>query len=114
MDATRDFPPSLRSALARFGERLSARFGPRLREVVLFGSQARNEAHEESDVDVLIVVDDLTDEERFDVFRVAYDIDREGPWLGLAPLVYSTAQAADMRARELLLFRDIDRDGMRL
>jgi hypothetical protein len=32
--------------------------------------------------------------------------------VGLSTLAYSTAQAADMRARERLLFRNIDREGI--
>jgi predicted nucleotidyltransferase len=93
---------------------LKARFGSRLLELAVFGSYARGEAQEESDVDVLVVVEGLDDRERREVIDLAYDAgaaEREH-WVGLSPLVYSAAQAADLRARERLLFRDIDRDGI--
>jgi hypothetical protein len=107
--------PLVAAALARLRSGLEARFGPRLREVVLFGSHARGAATEESDVDVLVVVDDLTEGERRDVFDLAYDIDSTSPeWAGLAPLPYSSAQAESLRSRERLLFSDIAHEGVRI
>ena len=43
--------------LAELKGRLSDLYGNRLRGVYLFGSNARNEAEEESDLDILIVLD---------------------------------------------------------
>ena len=37
-------------------QRLTALYGERLEQVVLFGSQARGEAGEDSDIDVLVVL----------------------------------------------------------
>ena len=107
--------PDVQAAADRFALELRARFGARLREVVLVGSHARGEAREESDVDLLVVVDELTEAERRDVFDLAYAIDSTAPrWVGLSPLPYSTAQAADLRTRERRLLRDADREGIRL
>ena len=39
---------------------LRAKLGPRLKQVVLFGSQARGDAREGSDYDFLVVVDERT------------------------------------------------------
>lgn len=108
-------PSLIDDALRRFSSALRERFAGRLREVVLFGSFARGEAHEESDVDVLVVVDDLTEKERREVLDLAYDVALAAPeWVGLSPLPYSTAQAAELRGRERRLFRDIDREGVPL
>lgn len=102
-------------ALQRFEAALRGRFGARLSEFVLFGSHARGDAHEDSDVDVLVVVDDLTDAERLDLVGIAYHVDRSlDDWVGLSPLVYSAAQAAKMRSGGRRLFRDIDCEGVRL
>jgi type I restriction enzyme S subunit len=48
---------TIRQILAELRSRLSALYGERLKGVYLFGSYARNEADEESDVDLLIVLD---------------------------------------------------------
>lgn len=50
--------PAVRAALADAAAALHARYGSRLHALVLFGSQARGDAHDESDVDVLVVLDD--------------------------------------------------------
>lgn len=47
----------VRSILGELKIRLLALYGERLRGVYLFGSHARDEANEESDADVLIVLD---------------------------------------------------------
>ena len=107
--------PIVVAALDRFGKGLRDRFGARVSEIVLFGSRARGEAHEESDVDVLVVVDDLTEQERLAVLDLAYAAERVAPeWVGLSPLVYSSAQASRMRSGGRRLFRDIDHEGIRL
>ncbi|MFW6163224.1 MAG: nucleotidyltransferase domain-containing protein [Planctomycetota bacterium] len=46
-----------------FRRRLETLYGDRLRDVILFGSYARGEADEGSDIDVLVVLDDFGDEE---------------------------------------------------
>jgi predicted nucleotidyltransferase len=53
--------PETRSAIDEAVRALRDLYGDRLRHVVLFGSQARNEAHAESDVDLLIVLKDQVD-----------------------------------------------------
>ena len=111
----RSLPSVVSEALHRFGLALRERFGGRLSEVVLFGSRARGEAHEDSDVDVLVVIDDLSDGERLAVLDVAYAAAHAtADWVGLSPLVYSSEQAARMRSGGRRLFRDIDQEGIRL
>ncbi len=39
-------------------DRLRDAYGPRIRDLRLFGSRARGESHEESDLDVLVLLDD--------------------------------------------------------
>lgn len=110
--------PSVADTLARFRAALDARLGARVREVVLFGSHARGTASESSDVDVYVVIDDAAHEDRKAVFDIAYDVDASAPgedgWVGLEPIVHSTAQAADMRSRERRLLQNIDSEGIPL
>jgi type I restriction enzyme S subunit len=47
----------IREVLARLRQGLAELYGGRLKGVYLFGSHARGEADEESDIDVLIVLD---------------------------------------------------------
>src|ERR1700722_1466168 len=108
-------PPAVGLALQRFAAALRERFGDRVSAIVLFGSHARGEAHEESDVDVLVAIDELTPREQHGVFDLAYDVDRSlEDWVVRSALAYSTAQAARMRADGRRLWRDIDREGVLL
>jgi predicted nucleotidyltransferase len=91
--------------------RLEARFGPRLRQVRLFGSYARGAAHETSDVDLLVVVDDLTHSEKVEVSDLAVEASL-GSGLTLAPLVWSAVELARLRSLELGLVENIDREGV--
>lgn len=53
--------PWLHQMLEELREGLEGLYGQRLRGVFLFGSHARGEAHRGSDVDVLIVLDVVSD-----------------------------------------------------
>lgn len=52
-------------------------YGGRLRQVVLFGSWVRGEAHEESDVDLIVVLDQIGNRarERDQLVDVLYDLE---------------------------------------
>jgi predicted nucleotidyltransferase len=65
---------------------LAARFGERLRELVLFGSRARGDAHDESDIDVLVIIEAVTDAERRVVQDLGADLSVESG-LVLSPIV---------------------------
>jgi Nucleotidyltransferase domain len=108
-------PPAVALALERFGGALRRRFGARLVELVLFGSYARGGAREDGDVDVLVVIDGLTTDEWRSVFDIAYAEGRgQDETIGLSPLVYTPPQAARVRGGGRRLWRDIDREGVRL
>lgn len=53
--------PEIRELLTRLRRQLEALYGERLQGVYLFGSHARGEATPDSDVDVLVVLDTITD-----------------------------------------------------
>ncbi len=102
-----------RAALADFVCWVRGRFGGRVRELQLFGSRARGEADAESDVDVLVVIAELTPAERREVARKSGDAMTEQSVL-LSPFVMSAEYVAELRARERRVVREIDRDGIPL
>ncbi len=108
---SRTLPVSLRPALAEYASRLRTLFGDRLAEVRLFGSFARGEANEDSDVDVLVLVDGLTDLEiGIAAGEVAPVIAMTG--LPLAPLPMATERLAELRQQKRALARALDREGI--
>ncbi|MGK7943189.1 MAG: nucleotidyltransferase domain-containing protein [Microcystaceae cyanobacterium] len=47
---------SLKTILAQLKQELQNYYGDRLNQLILFGSQARGDAHPDSDIDVLVVL----------------------------------------------------------
>jgi predicted nucleotidyltransferase len=102
-----------RIALGRFARGMRARFGARLLDLRLFGSRARGEGHEESDVDVLVVVDGLTWAEGREITDLTGDLLTEHEVL-ISPFAVSAEHWARLRRLERRIVAEIDRDGVAL
>lgn len=73
--------------LVQLGKELKAHFAGHLKSVVIFGSQARGEASEESDYDCLLVFDQVTPEIKAALERIAGDyLVQQGLVLSCIPL----------------------------
>ena len=104
-------PASTGAALAEFSARVRTCFGARLLRLVLFGSQARGEATGDSDVDVLVVIDNLSSADAREIDAVVGDILTRTDVL-LSPLVLSAARFDELRARERRIVAEIDNEGI--
>ncbi len=111
---TNHLPAALRAALSAYRRRLEARFGSRLVSLSLFGSCARGDDDVDSDADVAVVVEGLTDSERVEAVDAAYAAWREAGAEGplLSPLVWSEAEWRDRVAAERRIALDITREGI--
>jgi predicted nucleotidyltransferase len=100
-------------ALRAYVNTLGGWFGPRLVEVLLFGSKARNEAHEGSDVDVAVILHEPSAEDLSEVRGLAFDI-----WLAYG--VFLSVRAMSQQGWEALgdvqslFYRSLKRDGVSL
>lgn len=102
--------PPLRSALLAYQRRLVALLGSRIHKLILFGSFARGDANEDSDVDVLVLVDDLTPAEVGLVAgEVAPIVMQSG--LPLAPLPLATEHFEELRRAGSSLAAEIATEG---
>ena len=105
--------PGLRVSLREYESRLRQTFGSRVRELRLFGSYARGEANEDSDVDVLVLIDGLLPEEVALVAGEAAGISQRSG-LALAPLPMATERFAEQQAEGRSLAMEIEDQGVRL
>ena len=103
--------PSTDAAVVEFSARLRTCFGARLVRLVLFGSQARGEARDDSDVDLLVVIDALTSADGREIDTVVGDILTRTNVL-LSPLLLSAARFDDLRARERRIVAEIENEGI--
>lgn len=104
-------PPPADRVLKRFRAALDELYGERIERVVLFGSRARGDAHEDSDYDVAVFLRDLTDrwQEVDRIVPVVTDILYEdGAFIHAMPY-----RAGAYRDRTSLM-REIRREGVDL
>ncbi|MBI3180535.1 MAG: nucleotidyltransferase domain-containing protein [Myxococcales bacterium] len=107
--------PAQRSALAEYVGRLKQHFGPRLERAVLFGSRARGDAGEESDIDVLVLLrsdEQAVGADRNAVWELLSALWRERGFEPIAPVVMTTAQYKELIRRERRFPKDLDAEGI--
>ena len=109
-------PVELETSLREYRRLLETEFGARVRSLRLFGSRARGDADVDSDADVSVVVDQLTDEERGRVIDLALcawrNTGRRGPLI--SPLPWSETEQDMRRTSERRIALDIDHEGVPL
>ena len=99
--------------MAKFLSRLQEECGDRIAHVWLFGSKARGDFDEESDVDLLIVVHGRDDALKKTAGEIAYDLSLKHGVL-LCEHVVSTWRFAQMCARQEPLYKNVVREGVDL
>jgi len=104
-------PPYIAALVDRFKVGLHGRFGERVLRVTLFGSYASGVVHEQSDVDLFVVIDGLTPMERIEVYDLAGELWVE-TGVRLSPLARSAVEVEEMRRLGRALIRDIDRHAL--
>ncbi len=108
--------PNERTGLATFVNRLYQCYKTHLLEVVLFGSKARRDFDEESDLDVLVVVH-MSDNHYWEYWHEIVDIAADvGLTYGLviSSIVKDARDYTEICAHQSLLARNLERDGIAL
>ena len=107
-------PPVVQETLDTFVARVRARFGLRVVALTLFGSYARGDAHEESDVDCLVLLDRVEPDDDRAVTDMAADLIWELGGVVISPLVMSAAEFERWKAAERRTPLEIAREGRAL
>lgn len=99
--------PHEREAVRRAASALAALRG--VRRVVVFGSRVRGDFHGESDLDVLVVVDDIVLKNAVihELHEIEMDLD-----VPLAPVIFTTREIDINRALGSPFLDNIDREGL--
>ncbi len=87
-------PDTVRDTIDQFSQQMKSVFGSHLSKVIVYGSYARGDYEEHSDVDVMILVD-LPEREikklENDVYDIAFEIEMN-TGIDISPIIKSEAQ----------------------
>ena len=99
--------------LSELKKGLADLLGERMKAVTLFGSRARGDYDHESDIDVAVIVRDLTRELKNRIFEKVAEIELEH-LTPISLLVFSEEEFDRLKRRERRIALDIEREGVRL
>lgn len=112
-DRINHLKPKDRQALEEFVRLIREADGDRVREIRLFGSKARGDDSPDSDIDVLIVVNQRDIELDNHILDAAFEVGLAFEVL-LAPVVYTHEEYYDPLARKTLFFENTQREAIPL
>ena len=110
--ATKIVNESLKPILAELKRRLTELYGARLSQLILFGSQARGDATEDSDVDVLVVLEGEV-QHSDELERISFITSELSGKLG-ALISTVVVSKQDLEARKRRIYRSAANEGIRV
>jgi len=102
-----------RKIILEFRSRLSADLQKRLKKLILYGSRARGDGMEDSDLDLVALVDEKTPEIESALDEIAYGVmwDHDfGPVISLK--VFSEARFRNATEKGLSFYKHVEREGI--
>ena len=99
--------------MLQFKEALGKICGPTGWALYLFGSRARSEGDEDSDLDVLVLLDNYEEEKKKKIWDAAYQTFGSSDIL-ISPMVLSRSYYEDLKRRERLIAMTIEKEGIAL
>lgn len=100
-------------ALEEFHKKVINLFSNEIKEIKIFGSVARGEDSSDSDIDVFILVNEKDDELLERVIEISSDICIKYGVL-ISPKIFSAKHWNDLKRLNTLLYKNIEKEGMRL
>jgi len=107
--------PEVRNLLQEFQKRIPEPTRPRVGQLILFGSAAREEDQPESDVDVLVLLDEKSQEREEALREAAYQAMWTCDFRRLLSLkILSLTEYEDRLAKGYSFYQNVEREGVPL
>lgn len=113
METPSSLTPGERKAVELFSKAVGGICGSKGWEIRLFGSRARGQGDIESDLDLLVLIENLDEKLKVAIWDAAYKV-FDATEILVSPLVLSRSQFERLRQRERLIVQDIESEGVRL
>ena len=104
----------VRSLASKFADEVRARFDRRVKRLRMFGSAARGDWTEASDLDVLVLLSADDTSAADEISRLAFHMGVVERGILIRPLILTEVQFRHLLERERRLALDIERDGLEL
>jgi predicted nucleotidyltransferase len=98
-------------AIKEFYDKLLAMYPKRLDQVILFGSKARGDSHQESDIDILVVVDNSDWRFRHTISDIASDVSLNYDVL-IGPKVISRDRWHWMKQKRFSFYKNVSNEAI--
>lgn len=102
-----------RRAIEAFLEQLRQAYPRRVKQMTLFGSKARGDSNADSDIDILLIVDEEDWHFRHAISNIAADVSLAYDVL-IEPRVIGQAQWDEMRRHRFALYENVQAEGVGL
>jgi uncharacterized protein len=108
--------PVERAGVEEFVRQVRERYNERVVKIALFGSRARGDAHEDSDIDILIVLQDpVSLDDRSAVTAMACDVALAAPeFVDISPRTLADSQYRRLLQGEWRFALEVEREGVAL
>lgn len=97
-----------------FAARTRAHFGNRIQRLKLFGSTVRGEWMPESDVDILITLDRISDEDRDWIVATSFSVGLLDNEVLIQPVILVEEEFQRLLRQERLFAREVEKAGVTL
>ena len=113
MPTTLQLKQKEQKSLQEFKNQLINKFGPHLILLKLFGSKARGDFHRESDLDVLVVIKNITKENKDWIGTLAFEISiKYGVFI--SDIIFSDSDWAKYQMKRFSLARNVEEEGVKI
>lgn len=101
--------PDERRSVESLRDRLRTELGPRLKDLRIFGSKVRGDDHDESDIDILVLIEDLDWDTRKRIIAISSAV---STWL--APVIWDFEGYHSPVSRASGFYKEMRKESVRL